>query len=181
MTISASLGALLKKSFFITPHDDNGRRAVRLKEDKPPKCKVDVFGIPADSIILRSDLYPPPNETFNSTYGECCRADFVIISHSKKLIVFIELKSSKPSKANKVVNQLKGALCFMEYCSIIAFWFCDEMDSLNNYEHRFVCLVAQTQKQTTGTQSGHAGQNTDPRKPKYIYRPTKAQFGSMIS
>jgi hypothetical protein len=106
-----------------------------------PKCdsKVTLFGLPDDAFIIKADSFPPPESIFRGKKGECSRADFVIISESMKVALYIELKKSKGSN-RKIVQQLKGAQCLVAYCREIGQRFWNHSEFMSDFEHRFVSI-----------------------------------------
>ncbi|WP_287241008.1 MULTISPECIES: hypothetical protein [unclassified Okeania] len=87
--------------------------------------KVTIRRMPDDDevIVIKVDAFRAPKEIFQGTKGECKRADFVIIAdtiNKGKFILCIEMKGGKKtSKEKEIIQQLKGALCFVEYCQAI--------------------------------------------------------------
>jgi hypothetical protein len=84
----------------------------------------------------------PQTTIFNGKQGECKRSDFVIIADlkPKKVIVFIELKAGNPEKQG-IIEQFKGAQCFVRYCQDIGRSFWNENNFLQDYEYRFVAIL----------------------------------------
>ncbi|MEZ5671267.1 MAG: hypothetical protein R3E08_02375 [Thiotrichaceae bacterium] len=53
----------------------------------------------------------------------------------------IELKAkSSTCPESKIIQQLKGAQCFIHYCQSIGTLFWEQQDFLKNYEYRFVSI-----------------------------------------
>ncbi len=105
----------------------------------------EICGVPTETIAINvDDNFPAPAEIFKCGRGECKRADFVLITitPNKKLIIYIELKKGTP-KRKEVVQQLKGARCFMAYCRAVGREFWGQASFLQNreYEERFVGVV----------------------------------------
>ncbi len=105
---------------------------------------VTIHGMPDDDevIVINADAFSAPTTIFQGTKGECKRADFVIIADTikkGKFILCIEMKGGKKtSKDKEIIQQLKGAQCFVEYCQAIGKSFWDKRNFLDNYEYRFV-------------------------------------------
>ena len=74
-----------------------------------------------DSIVIRAEDFKDPLTVFKGLKGECKRADFMIVSNegTKKWIICIETQTGKHKARKEVVEQLKGALCFVSYCKCI--------------------------------------------------------------
>ena len=73
---------------------------------------------------------------------ECKRADFVIIADagSKKVILCIEMKAGKGGTEKEIIQQLKGAQCFVVYCQEIGRSFWNIPDFLAGYRYRFISI-----------------------------------------
>ncbi len=88
------------------------------------------------------DTFRAPTTIFQGNRGECKRADFVIIAdtvNKGKFIVCIEMKGGKKtSKEKEIIQQLKGAQCFVDYCQAIGKSFWKKGDFLDDYKYRFV-------------------------------------------
>ena len=105
---------------------------------------VKVNGVPHDSIVIRAEDFENPLTIFNGSRGERKRADFVIISNDeneKRWIICIETQESDSKKAWHVIQQLKGAYCFINYCKCIGRSFWESEEFLDSYQYRFVSIV----------------------------------------
>ncbi|MCY4170669.1 MAG: hypothetical protein OXF08_03610 [Bacteroidetes bacterium] len=106
--------------------------------------KIQLLNPPTDTIAIKSDLFPPPRRIFKNTKGECRRADFVILSMDNKTnsMVYIELKLGNSESESKIIQQLQGSKCFMDYCRAIGqtFWKDPKFLEKNNYKERFVTV-----------------------------------------
>jgi hypothetical protein len=130
--------------------NSNYKALLEQKEDKDPgntkaNYTVEIIGLPDDGdvIIIKVDAFESPINIFNGNNGECKRSDFVIIADvkPKKVIVFIELKAGPGGTRQEMIQQLKGAECFVRYCQYIGRSFWNRNDFLNEYEHRFVAIL----------------------------------------
>ncbi len=56
----------------------------------------------------------------------------------------------KTSKEKEIIQQLKGAQCFVEYCQAIGKSFWEKQDFLDDYKYRFVSIknIKISKKQT---------------------------------
>lgn len=120
-----------------------GRPSVQLT-DLQSGTTVEIKGLPHNSIVIRAEDFENPLTIFNGSKGERKRADFVIVSndeHERKWIICIETQEMDAKLASHVVQQLKGAYCFIHYCKCIgkSFWELDEF--LDDYDYRFVSIV----------------------------------------
>ena len=110
--------------------------------DVQANSSVEIRGLPNDSIVIRAEHFEHSLSVFSGSKGERRRADFVIISQSrKKWIVYIETQLSDYKDSSEVIQQLRGALCFVTYCKCIGKEFWSERGFLEDYEFRFVSMV----------------------------------------
>ena len=118
------------------------KNIVELKEESD-NYSLTIHGMPDDQkvIVIKVDTFSAPKEIFQGSRGECKRADFVIIANISKVgkfIVFIEMKGGKNTSEGEIIQQLKGAQCFVEYCQAIGKSFWEKRDFLDDYKYRFV-------------------------------------------
>ena len=136
-----------------------GNRLPSVKlEDKQAKGTVEIKGLPHNSIVIRAEDFKGPLTVFKGSKGERKRADFVIISNEErgKWIICIEIEDSNYKGGAEIVEQLKGALCFVHYCKCIGKEFWVEKGFLDNYEYRFVCMAnINVKKRRTRSYSPH--------------------------
>ncbi len=105
---------------------------------------VRINGVPHDSIVIRSEDFENPLTVFNGSRGERKRADFVIVSNDgseRKWIICIETQEMDSKLASHVVQQLKGAYCFVGYCKCVGKSFWESEEFLDGYQYRFVSIV----------------------------------------
>ncbi len=162
------LQELLNDSMFLKHTQSN---TVTLTEEQAEDSEIVITNLPNDIIIIKSDEFrctrrpsnreisefknlkgteegqkksDIANRVFKGNYGENDCADYVLLSPSLKVILFLELKSTKDTKSGAhIINQLKGAQCFVECCKIYATHFIEKArpDFLNDYHQRFIkCL-----------------------------------------
>ena len=130
-----------------------GRAQVRLQQrhnrlsveltDSQAGTTVEIKGLPPDSIVIRSEDFKDPLTIFNGSKGERKRADFVIVANDKserKWIICLETKGGNKTRT-EVVQQLKGAYCFIGYCRCIGKSFWEYEEFLDGYQYRFVSVV----------------------------------------
>lgn len=111
---------------------------------------VTVFGLPdaQHTLVIKADSFVAP-DIFQGTKGERKRADFIIVAQTedKPVIVCIEMKAGKHTSTNpEIIQQLKGAACFMHYCQSIGRNFWGETGFLEGYEYRFVKMIGKVVK-----------------------------------
>ena len=121
-----------------------GKNKVTLVEPHPANYSITINDMPKDDevIMIKADIFGPPDEIFKGNKGECKRADFVIVAASgdKKFILCIEMKAGKGGGESEISQQLKGAKCFVVYCQEIGRLFWNNRDFLKGYEYRFVSI-----------------------------------------
>ncbi|NES65483.1 MAG: hypothetical protein F6K24_09580 [Okeania sp. SIO2D1] len=121
------------------------KNIVKLTEDCD-NYTVTIRGMPNNDevIAIKVDTFSAPTTVFQGSKGECKRADFVIIADTikkGKFILCIEMKGGKKtSKEKEIIQQLKGAQCFVEYCQAIGKSFWEKGDFLDNYKYRFASI-----------------------------------------
>jgi len=149
MTDLLLLQELLKDDAIITPEDgDYGKKSITLIEPETSSDKgysVVIRNTPENTIAIKADKFPAPNAFFNNKKGECKRADFVMVSITPSdihLIIIIEMKKGKGESETKIIQQLKGARCVVDYFRSIVKYFWQRNDFLgsNKYQYRFVSI-----------------------------------------
>ena len=139
---------LIRNEALVTVQKDQyANNFLELKEppsEKQPEYKIEISKVPNDAIAIKSDAFHPPKEIFKNSKGECRRADFVIIASSEKKnwIIYIEMKHRNPSSESEIIQQLKGAECFIDYCRSIGrvFWQKPKFLDEKNYEQFFISV-----------------------------------------
>ena len=133
------LKAMLKDTAQIAIQDHYARKKVVLIEHDTEGSRLEIYNIPEDSLVIDVDASLDIRNLINTTNGACKRADYLIISQEKKLVLFIEMKKGNP-KTSDIIKQLKGSLCVFKYCQAIAGQFFDTEDFLDDYKMRFVAF-----------------------------------------
>ncbi len=146
MSDIAILKEMIKNTATVPLQEDPyGKKQVRLEEPDLPNCFVTIYGMPNDDqvIVIKADTFKSPNTVFTGSKGECKRADFVIIANTdtKKVIICIEMKAKSTTSSEKeIIQQLKGAQCFVAYCQEIGKIFWEQKIFLDDYIYRFVTI-----------------------------------------
>jgi hypothetical protein len=105
---------------------------------------VTILGMPdrENVIIIKGDAFEAPKQIFNGKYGECKRADFMIIARldeRRKYVIYIEMKARvTTSKEKEIIQQLQVTQCFFKYCEEIGKVFWETPNFLSGYKSRFV-------------------------------------------
>ena len=111
--------------------------------DRQANTTVEIKGLPRDSVVIRAEDFEDPLTVFAGSKGERRRADFVIVSNGErgKWIICIETQAGNYKSRKEVIEQLKGALCFMHYCKCIGKEFWEWEEFLDGYQYRFISMV----------------------------------------
>lgn len=160
--------------------------SVILTETQENYC-VTIHGMPKPNevIVINADKFEALRKVFNGSKGECKRADFVIIAHTdtEKIIVFIEMKKKKDSKET-IIQQLKGAKCFVAYCQEIGKVFWNQHNFLDTYQYRFVGIghipVFKTSTRHQGKQKALNKTHDCPERMLKISGKNNIHFNSLI-
>lgn len=139
------LKKMLTEQILVKLEDSYGKKRVTLSETD---YAVLIVGIPDEAVVIKPDIFPPPKAVFCGSKGECKRADCVIVVNTdkRKVILYIEMKAqSNTSKASEIIQQFKGAQCFVSYCQAIGKVFWEQENFLEGYECRFVKIVSKNQ------------------------------------
>jgi hypothetical protein len=132
---------ILKETPTVQSEGNNNKKKVGKKEKD---YSVTIHGMPNDDevIIIKADTFSPPDKVFQGKKDECKRADFVIIANTEtqKVIVCIEIKAGKGDSEKHIIQQLKGAQCFVAYCREIGQLFWNNRNFLKDYKYRFISI-----------------------------------------
>ncbi|MEW5856147.1 MAG: hypothetical protein AB1861_01975 [Cyanobacteriota bacterium] len=144
MSDIAILKEMIEDTATVPLEKRNSKKQVTLTEPPPANYSVIISGMPDEDevIIIKADAFSSPNAVFKGNHGECKRADFVIIADTdkKKVILCIEMKAGKGGTEAEIIQQLKGAQCFVAYCREIGQSFWNQLNFLKGYEYRFVSI-----------------------------------------
>lgn len=125
----------------IVPHDNEyGKPIIKLQEIGVKGAITYIRNIPSDAIVIKADEFPAPNSFFKGDKGERKRADFIIISAERRVILYVELKAGRKG-SSYIIKQLKGAACVISYCKEIGKHFWNNNSFLDDYAHRYVGMV----------------------------------------
>ena len=111
--------------------------------DRQANTTVEIKGLPHDSIVIRAEDFEDPLTVFKGSKGERRRADFMIVSNEEqgKWIIYIETQAGNYKRRREVIEQLKGALCFVHYCKCVGKEFWEWEEFLDGYQYRFISMV----------------------------------------
>ena len=129
------LKELFRPDVFVPPSANK----VELTEPLHPEDSVSIHGLPDDAVCIKSDVLDLRKLLGNTSKGECKRADYIIISETKKHVLFIELKKSK-APWKDVCQQLHGSYCLARYCQEIGKTFWQSIDFMRNYDHHYISI-----------------------------------------
>jgi hypothetical protein len=134
------LSELILESALVPHENEYGKPVIKLQEAGVKDSVSFIRNIPSDAIVIKADEFPAPKTFFKGDKGECKRADFIIISEEKKVILYVELKAGAKD-TSYIVKQLKGASCVISYCKEVGRHFWNESSFLDGYVHRYVGMV----------------------------------------
>lgn len=175
------LHELIKDTARVSLEDHYDRKKVILTESLQIDASVTIYNLPEDAVVIKADDFEAPDTIFNGHRGECKRADYVIVTQTDqgKVILYIELKAKRDAE-NQIIQQLKGAYCFVAYCREIGQMFWDQQDFLDGYIHRFVSIghIRLPKKQTRVTHQNAL--HDHPERMMKISNPHHLQFKQLV-
>lgn len=180
----AILKEMIQETATIQLENQSNKKQVTLVEPPPANYSVTIHGMPDSEqvIIIKIDTFSSPNAVFKGNNGECKRADFVIIADTdkKKVILCIEMKGGKGGAETEIIQQLKGAQCFVAYCREIGRSFWKQQDFLKGYEYRFVSIrdISISKRKTRIERS--TGTHNCPERMLKISSPNRLEFNHLV-
>jgi len=187
MSDIALLKEMIKETARVPLEEHNGKNQVTLIEPPPANYSVTIHGMPYEDevIIIKVDTFSSPRAVFNGKCGECSRADFVIIADTdnkkvSKVILFIEMKGGK-AENKKIIQQLKGAQCFVAYCREIGQLFWEQKNFLKDYKYRFISLKKISIAKKTTWIGSKVGIHNSPERMLKITSPHHLQFNRLVN
>jgi hypothetical protein len=175
---------MLKSTATVSLENYYDKKKVVLKEPPPADYHVTIHGMPEDdeAIIIKADSFTAPKGIFADSRSECKRADFIIVAEidAKKVIVCIEMKAGKGGTETEIIQQLKGAQCFVAYCREIGQTFWSHQNFLKDYVYRFVSIknISISKKPTRSSTSSNVHDRPD--KMLKITSPKGLQFKRLV-
>ncbi|ETI62598.1 hypothetical protein D104_01095 [Marinomonas profundimaris] len=133
------LNQMIKDIAKISLQDHYDRKKVVLIEHGTTDSSLELHNVPNDAIVIDIDSNFNNGKIFSNSKGECKRADYIIVSEEKKVVVFIEMKKGA-SDTSDIIKQLKGSFCLFKYCQIVASDFFGQADFMSSYSLRFVAF-----------------------------------------
>jgi hypothetical protein len=135
---------MIRNTATVSLANYHSKKKVVLKEPPPADYDVTIHGMPEDDevIVIKADSFTAPKEIFADSKCECKRADFIIVAETgeEKVIICIEMKAGKGGTEKEIIQQLKGAQCFVAYCREIGQSFWNHQNFLKGYVYRFVSI-----------------------------------------
>lgn len=161
---------------------DPNKSFVTLNEPQSPTSKVTIYGLPRDAIVIKVDKFKAPDTILTEARGQRKRSDYIIVAdkNDKKNILHIEIKTTKGSE-KRIIEQLKGSVCFVGYCKEIAKEFWHKQSFLSEFNPRFVSFThtGSINKKPTRSTKKHKLYDTPERMLKLSY-PNKPQFNHLV-
>ena len=124
------------------------KNSFRLPEEES-NYEFIVNNCPNDTMVIKcDDKFPQPGDLFKGEKGECKRADYIIISSEKKVVIIMELKRSTKSTGTRdaIAAKMKGAKCIIDYCESIISSFWGDRDVFKGYKKKYFLCTLNTQK-----------------------------------
>lgn len=158
----------------------DGKCQVALIETQHNDSAVTIRGLPDNAVIIKADAFKSPDSVFNGLRGECKRADFVIVADTgkKKVILCIEMKSTGDSET-EVIQQLRGAYCFISYCQAIGKVFWQQKGFLDGYTYRYVSIGHISIGKRKTRIDRPTGKHDQPERMLKIHWPNYLQFNQL--
>lgn len=175
------LNEMIKDTVKIQPEENYGKLKVTLTESKQDGSSATIFGLPNNAIIIKVDAFESLDTIFNCSKYECRRSDFVIIANTgnKKVIIHIEMKATNGKKRKYIVDQLKGADCFVTYCQKIGKEFWNKPNFLDDYKIRFVRIGHTSISKKRTRMIRNSGVHDSPERMLTIYSPHHLGFNHL--
>jgi hypothetical protein len=141
MTCFELVDKMLADGARVRPERYYGKFKVTLLEPGSADSAATIFDLPEDAIVIRLDESIDLARIFRGAYGECKRADFIIVAErgDSVVIVYIEMKRSSDKRV-EIVRQLQGARCFVHYMQTLGKAFAKHRTFLDSAKHRFVSI-----------------------------------------
>ena len=160
------------------------KNKITLTESQSQKYEVEIHGMPDNDqvIVIRADSFEAPKKIFENSRHECKRADFVIVANTDevKVVVIIELKAGKGGTETEIIQQLKGAQCFVAYCKAIGQAFWPTTNFLENYQYRFVSIRNISISKRSTRSSGTTVLHDCPDRMLKLTSPKGLQFNRLV-
>lgn len=178
------LQEMIQTTATVSLEDSYNKKKITLEEPPPAGYSVTIHGMPNDDevIVIKADTFSSPNSVFQGEHCECKRADFAIIAdtENKKVIIFIEMKAGQGGSEKEIIQQLKGARCFVTYCREIGQSFWEQKNFLDGYEYRFVSIRNISISKRPTRSSIRTPKHDQPEKMLKITSPKGLQFNHLI-
>ena len=163
--------------------NDHGSHYARLRERAPGAKlrKVDIHGVPEDSILMKLDGYDQPASLFKDDKGQRQRCDYVLFTmvNGRGFALFIELKSAKVKKT-EIIRQFQGAECVIDYCHAALKRFHNHDQLLNTFSKRFIVFYKpRVAKQRSRPKL--SADNTSPQKAMKYPNPYNPSLKSLLA
>jgi hypothetical protein len=184
MSDIAILREMIQTTATVSLEDHHSKKKVTLEEPYPADYSVTIHGMPNDDkvIVIKADTFSSPNAVFQGKYGECKRADFVIVADTgnNKVIICVEMKAGRGGSEKEIIQQLKGAKCFVTYCQEIGKSFWVQQNFLDMYKYRFISIRNISISKRSTRSSAQTPKHDRPEQMLKITSPKGLQFNSLI-
>jgi hypothetical protein len=176
------LRELLREDVQLTLDRHYNRYKLRLDEPQQSEVIVEIHNVPENCLVIKGDAFVPPTAVFQNSRGECKRADYIIIvdDDHTQAILCLELKTGR-GDSDEIIQQLKGAACFVAYCREIgrAFWQKSDFLTPDQYQTRYISLV-QTRLDKQPTRHKQPPNHDHPERPLKLSGRRPLQFRQLV-
>lgn len=173
-------GTMICKEHVLPLAFVGGRHEVTLTEERAPTSQVRLCGVPEDSVVIKIGNFPDTRKFFQSGHALNHRADYMIVCPSSKVVVYVEIKEGRDSRA-EVVSQLRGAECTGVFIRELGRVHLKQKDFFEGYRNVFVGFShATVNKRVTGRPT-QKGSGASPEDLKQVNFSSRCQFARLIA
>lgn len=135
---------ILPKFHYPLEREGGNNGYIILEENS--KTKVRINQVPEDLVAIKLDKNNSFSRIlFTGKNGETCCCDFVLICDTKKVIIFIEIKTNT-AKREHIINQLKSTDCIFDYIQIVGKKFYNVNNFFDDYERKYIVFKKLSKK-----------------------------------
>ncbi|MEN9848654.1 MAG: hypothetical protein RL368_1394 [Pseudomonadota bacterium] len=134
------LRQMIRTENIIKPTEKNGKIELILAE-ADYSVTVNGLSICDEFLVIKADKFDLSTSFFENRNEQFKRADFIIVAelNNRKVIICLEMKAKKDHE-NKILAQLKGAQCLVEYCKALGKAFWNNKSFLTECTYHFVSI-----------------------------------------
>ncbi len=111
--------------------------------------QVRINQVPNDLFAIKLDKQNTfSGKIFSGTKGETCCCDFILFCETYKVIIFIEIKTTKDDSSH-VKKQLKSTDCVFDYIQTVGKKFFEKDDFFDGYKRKYIVFDRLFKRNTT--------------------------------